>query len=75
MQPRLFSLVLAITISLITGTSSEANLLLNPSFEAGTSVPSNWNLWGSGTFIWNTTDAHSGSKSAELGGASNFMMA
>ena len=45
----------------------EANLLLNPSFELGSSSPSNWNMWGDGTFTWQTGGARTGSKCMSLG--------
>jgi len=45
----------------------EANLLFNPSFESGSSSPSNWNMWGDGTFTWQTGGARTGSKCMSLG--------
>lgn len=57
----------------IFGGIADGNILLNPSFETGSGTPNSWSQYGSGTFIWNTSDVRSGSKSAELGGSS-FMM-
>jgi len=53
---------------------ARANLLLNPSFEAGVSFPDHWMAWGDGTYIWQTGGAHSGDKCMNLGGSAFALM-
>lgn len=49
--------------------NARANSLLNPGFESGTIFPDHWNAWGDGDCIWNGSDARTGAKCMQLGGA------
>ena len=61
-----FALLIAAFVS--TAACAQSNLLLNPGFESGTEFPDHWIAWGDGSYIWQTGDAHAGSRSMNLGG-------
>ena len=56
------------------GVSAGANLLINPSFEAGSGMPSSWSTYGGGSYTWRTDVSYTGSKCMELGGSSFALM-
>lgn len=59
----------------IFGGIADANLLLNPSFETGSSAPDDWETWEpGGTFEWYSGDARTGSKSVKIGGPLGLAM-
>ena len=59
----------------VLAASARGNLLSNPSFESGSSFPPNdWDQYGSGSFVWQTGGARTGSKCMNLGGSSFAMM-
>ena len=52
----------------------QSNLLLNPGFESGSTFPSSWSTFGTGSFVWQLGGAHSGVRSMNLGGSSFALM-
>ena len=69
----LFLLVL-MSCGIFFSPDVSANLLLNPSFETGSSMPDSWNTYGSGSYIYRTDTSHTGSKCMELGGSAFALM-
>jgi len=70
---RSLGVALIFLLAVLTSTTN-GNLLNNPSFESGTSFPDDWNTYGSGSFVWQTGGAHTGSKCMKLGGSSLALM-
>ena len=66
-------MLFGLAMALASCAAARANLVLNPGFESGATVPDDWQLWVDGTYelaIY-TVDVHAGSQCLLIGGSTS----